>query len=204
MGRNIVVVACARSGTKYTSKVLEAFGFRCGHEDVYGPTFTPERGTNPFKGSSYDMDVSWLAAPHLYSIGRYADVYHQTRHPLKTVASLLGLGLFNEKHNKLWSRPALKRMPPVDNMTELQKCICYYVVWNRLISRYAENRFKVEDLTTTPEDVLSMMDLPIRMNPILPATNLNSRTKGPQIEWGDVTGLFAKPFLAMSEEYGYG
>jgi hypothetical protein len=86
-----VVTGCARSGTTYISAVLSGLGLRCGHEVVFGPR------TRAFTGfGEQHGDCSWLAAPFLGQTGD-ALVFHQVRHPLKVVRSLLGVRFFADR-----------------------------------------------------------------------------------------------------------
>ena len=85
------VTGCARSGTTYISAVLGGLGLRCGHEVVFGPR------TRSFTGfGDQHGDCSWLAAPFLDQTGD-ALVFHQVRHPLKVVRSLLGVRFFADR-----------------------------------------------------------------------------------------------------------
>lgn len=205
MARNLVIAACARSGTRYTAHTLRAYGYRCGQEKIYGPTFSHEKVINPFENSGYEMDVSWLAVPHLERIVRYADIYHQVRHPLKVVSSLLGLGLFHKDHNMLWKGPALTNMPNVSKLNEKEKCICYWVTWNHKIEQYATERFKIEEFTRDHKTVLDLLRLGSEgiTEPAKIPTDINSRSKGPTVQWEDVSGPYAEQFFELAEKYGY-
>ena len=89
--RPFVVTGCARSGTAYTAAVLSGLGLRCGHEVVFGPR---TRGFDGWHGQHGDS--SWLAAPFLDQLGD-ALVFHQVRHPLKVVRSLVGVRFFADR-----------------------------------------------------------------------------------------------------------
>jgi len=86
-----VVTGCARSGTTYMAAVLSGLGLRFGHEVVFGPR---TRGFDGWHGQHGDS--SWLAAPFLDQIGD-APVFHQIRHPLKVVRSLVGVRFFADR-----------------------------------------------------------------------------------------------------------
>lgn len=89
--RPFVVTGCARSGTTYMGTVLAGLGLRIGHEAVFGPR------TRSFEGwGDRHGDSSWLAAPFLGEIGD-ALVFHQVRHPLKVVRSLVGVRFFADR-----------------------------------------------------------------------------------------------------------
>jgi hypothetical protein len=86
-----VVTGCARSGTTYIAAVLSGLGLRCGHEVVFGPRSRSFAGFGDQHG-----DCSWLAAPFLSETAG-AIVFHQVRHPVKVVRSLLGVRFFAER-----------------------------------------------------------------------------------------------------------
>ena len=89
--RPFVVTGCARSGTTYMGALLAGLGVRIGHEAVFGPR------TRGFDGwHDQNGDSSWLAAPFLDQIGD-ALVFHQVRHPLKVVRSLVGVRFFADR-----------------------------------------------------------------------------------------------------------
>ncbi|MCB0909178.1 MAG: hypothetical protein KDB63_18895 [Nocardioidaceae bacterium] len=89
--RPFVVTGCARSGTTYMAALLSGIGLRVGHEVVFGPR------TRRFEGwQGQHGDSSWLAAPFLDQIDD-ALVFHQVRHPLKVVKSLVGVRFFADR-----------------------------------------------------------------------------------------------------------
>ena len=66
-GKGIHVAACARSGTKYMTRVLNRLGYKIGHEV-----------------SAVDGSVGY----HL-AVVKPDNCFHQVRHPLKQIASML-------------------------------------------------------------------------------------------------------------------
>jgi len=89
--RPFVVTGCARSGTTYMASVLSGLGLRVGHEVIFGPRSS---GFDGWQGQHGDS--SWLAAPFLDQIDD-ALVFHQIRHPLKVVRSLVGVRFFADR-----------------------------------------------------------------------------------------------------------
>lgn len=87
--RNFVVTGCGRSGTTYTARLLASLGYRCGHEELFGPF---QRKAPHFR--SRHGDVSWLAVPFLDQLPPGTAVVHQVRHPVQVIRSLAGIGLF--------------------------------------------------------------------------------------------------------------
>lgn len=87
-----VVIGTGRSGTGYMAALLKTAGIDAGHEAHWHAHSGPH-------ASQLDVDCSWLALPAIEGnswggpwTGR---TLHVVRHPVDTVRSLLGTGLFN-------------------------------------------------------------------------------------------------------------
>lgn len=66
-GKGIHIAACARSGTKYMTRVLNKLGYKIGHEVA---------------------DIDGSVGYHL-AVVKPDNCFHQVRHPLKQIASML-------------------------------------------------------------------------------------------------------------------
>jgi hypothetical protein len=87
-----VVTGCARSGTRYISRLLSDLGLACGHERLFTPW---TRSVPPF--GKLRGDSSWVAAPYLDALPSDVVVLHQIRHPMAVTRSLHRIGFFSEK-----------------------------------------------------------------------------------------------------------
>lgn len=155
-----VVTGCGRSGTQYVSGLLRMLGIKSGHETVYNHDLVP---ANPDlekidrRWEKVDVEVSWIAAPFLFTLPEGSVVWHQTRDLLKVVRCWYHHGLLRPD-------PNIAPLPPVANFvhlslpccmegSELEKCIKYVLCWNDLIERQVKEaglkyfRYKVEDIT---------------------------------------------------------
>jgi hypothetical protein len=84
-----VVSSLPRSGTKYISKVLDALGLNCGHEQH----FVTHSATLIRPDWDYKWgDASWMSVPYLYAVPPGATVFHQVRNPIDVLNSNLPIG----------------------------------------------------------------------------------------------------------------
>jgi hypothetical protein len=169
----VLVTACGRSGTLYTASVFRALAMRTSHEQI----FTPDRREPPSTFGPFEGASSWLAAPFLGALPPDTFVFHQTRDPAEVIASLLGIHFFRPLRPvpvgtmvadvvELIRRGAARgtRRPiridyirfirwadtEVLRGDELERCVRYWVRWNRLIEERAPAdryvRYRLEDL----------------------------------------------------------
>lgn len=139
-GLRFLVVGTGRSGTSFTTALLQRAGIAADHEAVF--TETGPRAPGPLEG-----DVSWMAVPYLARFP--GPVLHQVREPLAVIDSLLDLGLFASQFADEIHRPwrdflerhfQLRGDPLLDVMR-------FYVEWNARCESFASVRVRVEDQT---------------------------------------------------------
>lgn len=153
--RRFVVTGTARSGTAYLGALLGGLGLRVGHEDVFGPR------TRAFDGwHGQDGDSSWLAAPFLDDLDD-ALVFHQVRHPLKVVRSLVGLRFFADRSrlfldgDDLYTRAkwaVRERLMAAGHVPESDHGPRPHKVYRRFLDTYQPGLW---DLPTEPERALA-------------------------------------------------
>ncbi len=78
-----IVVGCGHSATRYISRFFTQLGIPCGHEDIFSRT-------GVLKNEELVGDASWRAMPYLEQFEGI--VFHQVRHPLPVISSLIWLG----------------------------------------------------------------------------------------------------------------
>jgi len=88
-----VVVSTPRSGTGWMHRALSAMGLVCGHETHF--VYWLQRHGDPSRDGVWG-DSSWLAAPFLGDLPKGVVAIHLVRNPLKSIASLVSLGHFDE------------------------------------------------------------------------------------------------------------
>lgn len=234
-----VVTGCGRSGTGYLAALLTAAGRPCGHEAffqpdtlVVPPAFRAPRG-----------DASWLAAPFVSRLPRGTVVVHLVRDPLEVVRSHLGIGFFSmgpqppairlqnavELVRRSFGWPTrrfvrrdflrfVERHDPeiLRGASELHRCLRYWVRWNRLVERGAEEaaapyvRVAVERLD--PEGVVSLLGMlgtqasPARVGNALASVPRDTNTRARDERLGREQLLAADEDGALTDlaaRYGY-
>lgn len=95
-----VVTSLPRSGTKYISKVLNHFGFECGHEAHFN---LGKCRTSDDREGIWG-DASWMAAPYISELPPGTIVFHQLRDPLKVLNSNLPPG--GDSYFRTWDENA--------------------------------------------------------------------------------------------------
>jgi hypothetical protein len=133
-----VVVGSGRSGTRYASELFTALDIPCGHEAIFGAQPRCER--------TLVGDASFGAAALLNHFD--GQVFHQVRHPLAVLRSILATEFFSRPGAYLSylrlieaTLPDIKRLP-----SPLEKAMHYIVAWNRLCEAPALLRWRVEEL----------------------------------------------------------
>lgn len=117
----IVITGCARSGTQYIAKALDALGFKIGHWNVLGE-----------QGISSDLLVPWKLIDDCL-------VLHQVRDPIKQIGSMQTC----QSYTWAYISPILKLDP---NQSLLKKCMLYWYKWNKIAEGRAEFTYSVENL----------------------------------------------------------
>jgi len=103
--KKLLVTGCGRSGTAYTTQLLNAWGVLVGHEK-----------------QQKDGCVSWYEMPN---IKNYSIVLHQYRHPLKVIASMQTASAFS--WNYIYQQSGVQGKNPIYRSAE------YWIVWNEMI-----------------------------------------------------------------------
>lgn len=203
-----VIVGTGRSGTTFTSEALTAAGVDVGHERCYGPL-------EQIYVSGAIGDSSWMAVPFLS--GFRGEIFHQVRHPLSVIDSLVDMGLMvaefeGPKHLKY--RTFLEQHFDLVG-DELVDATRFYVDWNLRCEQHAKVRYRVEDqlalLVDAVEEVLPgsgarLMDV---LPEIDPATNSRERRGVARARPGGLTlddlpeGPHRQALVEMANRYGY-
>ena len=219
----------SRSGTKYAAKLWSELGYRCGHEAVFN-IFKVQDPSLPAQGfagpTEKDGDSSFLAAPMLSGLPADCVIFHQIRDPLEVIRSHLGIRFFAE--------PSVPSIYLADNhhdfveyierfcpevgaeRTEVERCMRYWVSWNRLIADAGRERptrylrYRVEDFDV--ELVTSMAALfgdaldPRAVERALASVGrrTNSRPRDESADWATLPEGRAKAdLLEAANAFGY-
>lgn len=188
MAPPFVIASSGRCGSTYIAAVLSRLGVPCGHE-LYWP-----RGKG---GTSLTCDSTRFVVPELETYDGV--VFHQVRDPIKTISSLAS-GKGNPRY-------VLREVMPTG---PLAYATAFWVDYNRKIEKYAERRWRVEDV-----DADLVAALALRMG--TDATVAAAQAALDQIEvglnkhkvdyatWDDIPdGPDKREAIEMAGRYGYG
>lgn len=114
------------------SALLGALAIPCGHEAL----FNPERiasGASAVWPEEVRGESSWLATPFLDSLPADTLVLHQVRDPVAVVRSFLRTRFFEGRH--AYKRFAESAAPELASGTPFERCVLYWLHWNRRAER---------------------------------------------------------------------
>ena len=137
--RKFFITGCPRSGTHYLQMVLVEAGLKCTHETVLSP-----EGVNLELYPECQADVSWCAPRSFHMLHPDDIVWHVTRNPFHVARSLRNMEVLDARqgvHFKCIDRVLGKRFLE-SSIPEFD----FWILWNTIIERRAEHRFRVEDV----------------------------------------------------------
>jgi hypothetical protein len=139
--RFLLITGCARSGTTYISEVLKLSGLDIGHELV------GKDGVSSWFMCIEADHVPWKHRPS--AIGFHFDhIFHQVRHPLKVISSVLGT-----EHRKAIDYFS-KNIPEIyAKDSPIVKSAKYWYYWNLYAEQKAEWRYQVEHINECLEEM---------------------------------------------------
>jgi len=176
----IVVTGCARSGTGYMAKVLQAAGLDVPHFKAAGRD-----------GISSDVVVPFPCLDDCL-------VLHQVRYPLNQISSM---------QTSVWyTWQYLESLIDMEGMNLQRKCMAYWLNWNTIAQRRADFTYKVEHLDHVWTHICSLAGIENKGLPDVPKnTNTRKGTFDPltweQLEKEDA--LTATAIKDRARLYGY-
>jgi hypothetical protein len=114
-------------------------------------------------------DSNWLAVAYLKRISPLVHILHQVRHPLKVVRSFLVLRFFGDDYllKDMWQgSPRHTNLPRrclpglADLSTAMERCLFYWVRWNKLCEKHFDGRDPERCIRYRFEEVLDNSALP--------------------------------------------
>lgn len=192
-----LIASTGRSGSGYISKVLRAYGINCGHEEYW--RFPWQR-----RVEGLDGDSSWLAVKYLDSFNGI--IFHQVRHPLKVLSSLMDTYRDKEYFRKKYL-PFREELMPLRTGDLMQDFMSMIVWMNKEIEQHAVYGWKVEELSG--KHIVQMFNyLGIKadygkLNKAIDSipNTYNKHNNGHCLTWDDIPD--SKVFRQMAERYGY-
>lgn len=183
----ILITGCGRSGTNFTSDLLNKLDIDVKHEKL---------GTQGI--------VSWLEAPKINKYNDYDLILHQIRNPLDCISSM------KTTNNNSWKYICLniKEININDNINV--KCAKYWYYWNLLCENNNIKRFQVENIEIILPEITKLFNITKDYNNIintLKNKKINSRfNRYKKISWSDIE-KYDKDIVSkckvMANRYGY-
>lgn len=201
-GSRAVILSTGRAGSGYIARLLTDAGVPCGHEDVFKFTRKGFRGLK--------ADSSWLALPYVERGEFDGRVFHQVRHPLDVLSSLLN-GDMEANAAKPYAHYQQAHLhgdyPTGDYRTF---AVRFVVDWNRRCEQQAEQTWRVEhvdmEVVATVAAAVGVKvsvgraKVALRKTP----TTTNKHPDGPRLDWADLDGIDgADDLRAQARRYGY-
>lgn len=142
--KNLVITGCQRSGTMYTSVLLSAAGFTCGHERY----FRIDREEGFPEGTEGLIESSSSA---LHALRGNEVVVCQLRHPLRVAASMIERGTLTPTRRVRHLPPSGRWIAAIipelqEEEEELRRVLLYWTEWNRRVLERARVRWRVEKI----------------------------------------------------------
>jgi len=195
----LLITAVGRSGTHYTARLLQAMGLDVPHEAV------GRDGAASWKHITtgrFVVKKRWKRKRETFiDSSGFTTVLHQTRHPLKVIASMQTFS------DATWGYMAQFTSLTMDQPT-LRRAMVGYLEWNRLIEARADWRFQIEQLPAVFDAFCRHAGLDPRPLPELPREARDSRpARYPPLTWADLEredAALAEQLKQMAGAYGYG
>lgn len=209
----IRILACARSGTLYTSEALQSIGLDVQHEYcgkdgtvscyAFGPPPYPRLHKNP----------AMQHIPHRFenlATINWECTLHQVREPLKVVESV-----YFVLTDPAWKWYAEKiKLPHHCNIT--YRAMLYWLRWNELCEKQSKFTYRVENIQEEWRNILYAIGQPVGIafpNSISKTKNKKQRYSIPFknrnykiTDWqqlADIDPILTKVIIQKAEYYGY-
>lgn len=194
----LYVIGCGRSGTKYTTALLNQLNIKVCHEKL-GP----------------DGEIGWKGLLKILD-GRVDPttnvVLHQVRNPLETISSLRTHknGLLKNVSRHFKTNSSLNTLEG-----KLHRCMEYWYEWNLLAEKYAKWTYRIETISDVIEEICNEAGIPY-LNKELPHINSSLNTRKTKyfarfqkepVSWNKLESIDAKLYQQIKDlarKYGYG
>lgn len=187
----LLITGCGRSGTLLICHLLKQSGLNVGHETL-----------------EKDGIVSWAEAPASRSEKKhFKHVFHQVRHPLRTISSWLT----NFPNLDGWEWRFIRHYIPEISKDDslIIHCAKYWYYWNLLAENKSDWRYQVEKLEENFHEFEMKLGIEIDRDFFhkLPVNYHHYRDSNFDLSWQDLeekipSELYHK-IRAMSLRYGY-
>ena len=199
--KKLLIIGCGRAGTSYISHVLKNIGLDIAHE-----TYGKDGLSNWYFAPGSKMSHGPYGAGILFGQYKYEHVFHQIRHPLKTISS-------SQRFTPGSWRYAFRYIPITVGKSLLYNCMEYWLYWNQIAEEISEWSYRIEDFQEQFLEFCERIEEPDLFNEKscqvirdIP-TNINSRTgrfvpATWDVLWKEDEEL-CKLILNQARRYGY-
>lgn len=191
-----LITGCARSGTHYIAKVLQLHGLDVVHEGdasfgIVAWPMTVDTDQSPWRGPGANCYY-------------FRHIFHQVRHPLKTIASVMS----TEPPNS-WNF-ICKAVPEINmNHPSLIRAAEYWYYWNLMAESKAELTYRVEDAAAAFPELSRILGCTLDtafLNQV-PSDAGTRKPKPQNLTWLDLRktlndDLYDK-IICLAKRYGY-
>ena len=196
--KNIAIIGCGRSGTKYIAKVISCAGLDVRHE---------KKGENGY--------ASWFATSPFVKHKTDTIILHQIREPIPVINS------FRIANEPSWDWIYANVHQIHKGISHIKRCMLYWLYWNLLAESQSEWSYRVETLfnadvfdefcsrlkiTPTEEQIQQMKFVPTTTNSKDHHRKYKEKGMDKVLEWGDLMEEDAELFdkiITQSKRYGY-
>lgn len=196
MQKKILGVGHPRTGTGYTTKLLNQFYLQVGHEKIEQDGIVSWQFVLP--GDLFaNRNMPWMdfSNPDQF---QFDQVIYNTRNPKTSIPSII--------HTEVSSLSIRSLCFPIINQgkTPLEKAILSILIFDAQIKSKYPNHFqyRIED---QQEDLYQHLSQTHELNPDwkLPSNKTNARNHPIEIDWSDARPAYLKLINKYCEEYGY-
>jgi hypothetical protein len=203
-----VVVSTGRAGSVWLSEVLCRAGIPTTHEQHYTAKQYAKTGGKPSAWNRGDGigEVTAQIVPFLDDV-QAGRVWHQVRHPLPCIGSLVGFGLFHPTNEHGAAGELIRRYCDLEG-DQKRNAAKFWCDWNERCEQHADRRWQVEQVDvdlihSLGEDVGIDIDRQTAAEAIaaVPATR-NTRKNAVNVAWGDLGDQHDR-VRQLATRYGY-
>lgn len=192
-----LVIGHPRGGTGYMAMLLQAYGFSVGHEKILAD------GTSSWM---HMVDTAKTPFGEARSGIKYEHVIHVVRHPVKTIASMVGTIMAKQKDPS--SLKFMSRFVDTTGKNDVERAVKTYLGWHGLAAKNQPRvRIQVEIAHLELPKFLSSVSLLCHKPAKLPPRNYNGQEHKP-LSWSTIKaavdpGLHRK-LTSLARHFGYG